>query len=103
MHKFARLLLITLAVVVSCVSIAMAAPSAPSAAPAAGTSIQLALDPFMASAEASSSSPMRIRCPCSIFTGCGGLPIGYDCAEPAGCCHCDGTNPNTRICVYNAH
>lgn len=81
----------------SSVAIASRAPE-----PRATESVTLAPDPFLDAAQVTTSIPMAVRCPCSIYGSCAYKPIGYDCASPSNCCHCSGINPATRMCVFNA-
>lgn len=97
MRKLA-LLVIGLGVLFCCQSTASAAPP-PSAATA---SVRLTQDPFLAAAEVTTSVQMAIKCPCDIHWNCAYRDIGFDCAEPSHCCHCSGTDPALRMCVYNA-
>jgi hypothetical protein len=61
--------------------------------------VTLVPDPFLQVAEVTTSVPMAIKCPCTIISSCAGHPTGFDCAEPAGCCHCSAGAPALRRCV----
>lgn len=76
-------------------AIALAAAPAPTVHVVA----RLAVDPYLGTSEVSTVVPMVPRCPCHIISSCGFQQIGFDCAEPAHCCSCRGTDPATRLCV----
>jgi hypothetical protein len=84
-----------LIVAICCVAPAMAATPAP--APAA--QLTLTADPFLAAATVTTTIREAHHCTCTISSGC---PFaGFDCADPAGCCHCAGPSPSQLTCVSN--
>jgi hypothetical protein len=83
-------------VAICCVAPAMAA-TAP--APAAATQLTLTTDPYVSTGMVTTTIREAHFCRCTISSGC---PFaGFDCADPAGCCHCAGPSPNQLTCVGN--
>lgn len=95
MRKLA-LFVLGVAVLSCCSALAFAAEKP---APLAPATVTLAADPFVAIGDVNTKVPMVPRCPCTIIIGCAYQQIGYDCAEPALCCSCRGSNPALRQCV----
>ena len=80
-------------------SVAAAAGPPPTAStPAQGT---LTADPYLELATVSTAVPVAVKCPCTVIIGCAYHPEGFDCADPGNCCHCKGSDPAYRLCVYN--
>ena len=84
--------------IVAC--ICLAPPSTAATAPQAPTSV-LTPDVFLSLATVTTVVEEAVKCPCTISSGC--PYVGYDCAEPSGCCHCAGPSPSQLMCVFNAH
>jgi len=58
-------------------------------------------DVFLSMATVTTIVEEAFPCPCTISSGC---PYsGFDCADPAGCCHCAGPDPSHLKCVANVH
>ena len=82
--------------------ICLATPSAAATAPQVPADPYiLTPDVFLSMATVTTSVEEAVRCPCTISSGC--PYVGFDCADPAGCCHCAGPSPTQLKCVYNAH
>lgn len=56
-------------------------------------------DPYVALGVVSTDVVQALKCPCVITGSCAYNPIGSECSDTVGCCHCAGANPATRKCV----
>lgn len=83
-------------VAICCVAPAMAATT-PVPAPAA--QVTLTTDLYVSAGMVTTSIREAIYCRCTISSGC--PYAGFDCADPAGCCHCAGPDPAHLTCVGN--
>jgi hypothetical protein len=87
------------------IALLMCSPHISSAAsvatPASIDQPALAADAFMAQAVVTTSVFTVHQCGCQKIVSCPFTPIGTDCAEPPGCCHCGGADPATRACQQN--
>ena len=95
-----------LAAIIVCIcSISPAAaattPQAPALVQPVSAPAALAPDPFLSQATVTTSIVESFPCPCTISSGC--PSVGFDCADPPGCCHCSGPDPAHLKCVANAH
>lgn len=63
--------------------------------------VTLTTDPFLDLAVVTTSVVQVKQCFFDVWLYCPYQPVGTDCADPAGNCHCHGANPATRICAGN--
>ena len=97
MRTLALCLMVGLALLFCCPTIATASATA---SPPIG---QLVPDPFLEAAEVTTSVHMAVRCPYPVILNCPYRDIGTDCAEQAGDCHCAGSDPALRKCVWSGN